>query len=90
MLTEKNAKRLEFQLMTSNVMKEPPAIENEVSDQTGQFDPRFVLWRKFCEEHAIPVESLPSQLSGELKQEWEESKIRARDDTKAVDTEEVT
>jgi hypothetical protein len=55
-------------------MKEPPAIENEVSDETGQFDTRFVLWRKFCDEHGIAVESLPGDLSADLKQEWEKLK----------------
>jgi hypothetical protein len=54
-------------------MKEP-VIENEVSDETGQFDPRFLLWRKFCDEHRIAVGSLPSQLSEDLKREWEEFK----------------
>jgi hypothetical protein len=51
-------------------MKDPPVIENEVSDETGQFDPRFVLWRIFCEEHAIPLASLPSQLDDRLKRKW--------------------
>jgi hypothetical protein len=55
-------------------MEEQPAIENTVSDETGQFDPRFVLWRKFCAEHGIAVESLPSNLSGDLKREWEKLK----------------
>lgn len=55
-------------------MEEKPPIVNEVSDETGQFDPRFRLWRKFCADRGIPVESLPSTLSGELKQEWEKFK----------------
>jgi hypothetical protein len=55
-------------------MEEQPAIENAVSDETGQFDPRFVLWRKFCDEHGIAVERLPSDLSGDLKREWEKLK----------------
>jgi hypothetical protein len=59
-------------------MKEPIAIENEVSDETGQFDPRFVRWRKFCEEHGIPAGSLPSQLSTDLKREWDEFKKAGR------------
>ena len=52
-------------------MKEQPVIENEVSDETGQFDPRFTLWRKFCADHGIPLNSLPINLSAELKKEWE-------------------
>lgn len=55
-------------------MEEQPAVLNEVSDETGQFDPRFVLWRKFCADRGIPVDSLPSNLSGELKEQWEKLK----------------
>ena len=54
--------------------KEPPPIDNSVSDQTGAFDLRFVLWRTFCEQNNIPVETLPSQLSGAQKEKWEELK----------------
>jgi hypothetical protein len=49
-------------------------ILNEISDETGQFDPRFLLWRKFCADHGIAVESLPSGLSGELRKQWEKLK----------------
>jgi hypothetical protein len=42
-----------------------------ISDETGQFDLRFVLWRHFCKEHNIPVETLPSQLDDEQKEAWE-------------------
>ena len=52
-------------------MEQKPPILNEVSDETGQFDPRFVLWRKFCAGHAIAVDSLPSALTGEVKEQWE-------------------
>lgn len=54
--------------------KEEPAVENIISDETGQFDLRFILWRHFCQQHNVPVESLPSQLDGELKEKWEELK----------------
>lgn len=53
---------------------EPPPVKNVISDQTGQFDLRFVLWRHFCDQYGIPVETLPSQLNGELKDKWEELK----------------
>ncbi len=53
-----------------------PAIDNKVSDETGQFDMRFVLWRKFCAEQGIAVDSLPGDLSGEIKKQWEELKER--------------
>lgn len=35
------------------------AVPNEVSDETGQFDPRFNLWRKFCADQGIAVNTLP-------------------------------
>lgn len=49
-------------------------VDNEISDETGQFDLRFVLWRHFCAQKSIPVETLPSQLKEEQKQEWEQLK----------------
>jgi hypothetical protein len=35
---------------------------------------RFVLWRHFCEQSNIAVETLPSQLNEEQKERWEELK----------------
>ncbi len=49
-------------------------ITNRISDQTGQFDARFLLWRKFCADNGVPVETLPSQLKGETKEKWERLK----------------
>lgn len=60
--------------MAQNKKKEPPPVDNVISDQTGQFDLRFVLWRHFCSTNNIPVESLPSQLNDEQKEKWEELK----------------
>ena len=54
--------------------KKEPVVDNIISDETGQFDLRFILWRHFCQQHNIPVETLPSQLDGELKDEWEKLK----------------
>ena len=54
--------------------KDSRPVDNVISDETGQFDLRFVLWRHFCAENNIPVETLPSQLDGELKEKWEELK----------------
>ena len=51
-----------------------PHIDNIISEETGQFDLRFVLWRHFCAQNNIPVESLPSQLKDEYKDQWEELK----------------
>ena len=61
--------------------RENEPLDNVISDQTGQFDLRFILWRHFCSENNLPVETLPSQLSGEMKDKWDElkaSKLRGR------------
>jgi hypothetical protein len=55
---------------------QPPPIENEISDETGQFDQRFILWRHFCAQNNIPVEMLPSQLNRRQRELWEELKRR--------------
>ena len=54
--------------------EEKPKVSNEISDGTGQFDTRFVLWRRFCADNNIPVETLPSDLTGEIKDRWEKLK----------------
>jgi hypothetical protein len=48
--------------------KQPPPVDNSVSDSTGQYDLRFVLWRQFCAQYHIPVDTLPSQLEDEQKE----------------------
>jgi hypothetical protein len=60
--------------MVQEKKKDPPPVDNVISDETGAFDLRFILWRHFCQQNNIPVESLPSQLDGELKDHWEELK----------------
>jgi len=54
--------------------KQPPPVDNSVSDSTGQYDLRFVLWRQFCATNNIPVDTLPSQLDEEQKDKWEAMK----------------
>lgn len=54
------------------------AVPNEISDETGQFDPRFNLWRKFCAEQGIAVNTLPGDLSSETKDQWEKFKEAER------------
>ena len=54
--------------------EEKPKVSNEISDGTGQFDARFLLWRRFCADNGIPVETLPSDLTGEAKDKWERLK----------------
>lgn len=64
-----------------NRSKDPDLVDNIISDETGAFDLRFILWRHFCEQNDIPVETLPSQLDGEQKEKWEElksSRLRGR------------
>ena len=53
---------------------EKPKVSNEISEGTGQFDSRFVLWRTFCAETGVPVETLPSDLTGEAREKWEKLK----------------
>ena len=54
--------------------EEKPKVTNEINAETGQFDARFILWRTFCAEHNIPVETLPSDLEGENRERWEKLK----------------
>jgi hypothetical protein len=43
---------------------------NVISDETGQFDARFMLWRTFCADNNVPVETLPSDLTGDIRDKW--------------------
>jgi hypothetical protein len=55
--------------------KDPkPPVENDISAETGQHDMRFILWRHFCSQNNIPVESLPSQLNAQQREKWDELK----------------
>ncbi|MGH9942168.1 MAG: hypothetical protein ACRD9R_07415 [Pyrinomonadaceae bacterium] len=47
---------------------------NQISPETGQFDARFILWRLFCSENSVSVETLPSELTGDVKDKWEKLK----------------
>jgi len=47
-----------------------PKVDNLISDETGQFDLRFMLWRTFCAENDVPVETLPSDLTGDIREKW--------------------
>jgi hypothetical protein len=50
------------------------AVMNTITDETGEFDARFLLWRSFCAEHDVPVETLPSDLTGDVRDKWNELK----------------
>jgi hypothetical protein len=62
------------QRVAENKSNEQPVLSNEISDETGQYDVRFLLWRKFCSENGVPVETLPGELKGEIKEKWESLK----------------
>ena len=49
-------------------------VANVISAETGQFDTRFMLWRNFCTENDVPVETLPSDLTGDVRDKWNELK----------------
>ena len=53
---------------------EKQKLPNEISEGTGQFDARFMLWRTFCAENNVPIETLPSDLTGDTKEKWEKLK----------------
>jgi hypothetical protein len=61
--------------MKSRNQKRQPPVDNSVSDTTGQYDLRFVLWRQFCAQNDIAVDTLPSQLDDDQKTKWEEMKL---------------
>ncbi|HEU4767834.1 MAG TPA: hypothetical protein VFS77_10675 [Pyrinomonadaceae bacterium] len=62
--------------MNTERKKQQPQLDNSVSDSTGQYDLRFVLWRQFCAQNGIEVDTLPSQLDNEQKDRWEEMKAQ--------------
>src|SRR5437588_12292418 len=68
------SKRTRKERGVRSVSEEKEKVSNEISDGTGQFDARFVLWRRFCADNNIPVETLPSDLTGEAKERWEQLK----------------
>jgi hypothetical protein len=54
--------------------EEKPAVPNAISDETGQYDARFLLWRAFCAKYNVPVETLPGDLSADTRAQWEKFK----------------
>jgi hypothetical protein len=62
--------------MNSEQKKESRELDNSVSDSTGQYDLRFVLWRQFCAQNGIEVDTLPSQLDNDQKDRWEQMKSK--------------
>jgi hypothetical protein len=66
--------------MSDENLVEPSSPSNVISDDTGGLDVRFALWRKFCAENSVAVDTLPSELSEEVKGKWE--KLKEEDLTK--------
>lgn len=60
--------------MAEEKPKDRQRVTNEVSPETGQFDARFILWRTFCADNNLPVDTLPSELKGEAREKWEKLK----------------
>jgi DNA-binding response OmpR family regulator len=58
--------------------EERQAANSVVTAETGRLDPRFMLWRMFCAENNIAVETLPSELDHERKKKWERLKKNKR------------
>jgi hypothetical protein len=71
---KKKTRKDEEEMSEDNDLEQPSSLSNAISDETGELDVRFALWRKFCAEYGCPVETLPSELSPEAKAEWEKLK----------------
>lgn len=56
--------------------KNSEKVENVISEETGQYDARFILWREFCASNNVPVETLPSDLDAEMQEKWDSLKNR--------------
>ena len=61
-------------MVEENLEEEKSSVPNVISAQTGELDVRFQLWRSFCAENGVPIESLPSDLIEELRERWEKLK----------------
>ena len=62
--------------MNTGERKKQPELDNSVSDSTGQYDLRFVLWRQFFAQQGLSVDTLPSQLNNDQKDLWEQMKAK--------------
>ncbi|HEX8179298.1 MAG TPA: hypothetical protein VF525_07115 [Pyrinomonadaceae bacterium] len=49
-------------------------MPNRISDETGQFDARFLLWRDFCARYNVPVDTMPGDLPADARAEWDKMK----------------
>ena len=62
------------ELVSEVVDQDKGPTVNVISADTGPLDPRFALWRSFCAEHGVPVETMPGDLAEPLKEAWERVK----------------
>jgi hypothetical protein len=46
-------------------------VPNTIADGEGALDPRFTLWRSFCADNRLSVETMPGDLVESLKGVWE-------------------
>lgn len=60
--------------MEDEKIVEQSSPANLISEDTGQLDVRFALWRKFCAGNGVAVDTLPSELSEEERERWERLK----------------
>lgn len=60
--------------MAKKTSGEKPAVHNEISDNTGQYDMRFLLWRQFCSQNGLAVATMPGDLEGDISEKWEQLK----------------
>lgn len=56
----------------------PEQPQPAISQTTGELDPRFMLWRMFCAQNNVALETLPSSLSKELRRKWQQLKKTPR------------
>ena len=59
------------ELVAEVVPQEKEPVPNTVSEGSGALDPRFTLWRSFCAEHGVSVDTMPGDLTDPLKAAWE-------------------
>lgn len=67
--------------LIDKLLRGTPGEEREVGaipPETGRLDPRFMLWRMFCAESNIAIETLPSELNREQKKRWDSLKKNKR------------
>ena len=61
-------------MVDDKLKKQPSSSQKAISDETGLLDVRFILWRKFCSDCGLDVETLPSELSEQQREAWEKLK----------------